>query len=317
VGVALAPRDGSDIDALLNHADRALYAAKSAGREEYRFFASQMGAQTRRRLSIEHALRGASARRELSLVFQPIVNLSEWRILGFEALLRWRQADLGQVPPSEFIPVAEEAGLIDEIGEWVLTEACRQATGWRDDLTISVNVSPVQAMSEHLAEATLAALRATGLPAERLELEITESVFLRDVPTTVEVLRRLHAAGVRVALDDFGTGYSSLAYLRRFPFDTLKIDHTFVHELMDRHDAQAIVRMIVELARVLHMRIVAEGVESTAQAHTLRQYGCDALQGMAVAKPMAAEDVAAFLAAWPSMPRLLEETVHSRGPLAP
>lgn len=309
VGVALAPRDGSDIDALLNHADLALYAAKSAGRGEYRFFAPQMGAQTRRRLSIEHALRGASARRELSLVFQPIVNLADWRILGFEALLRWRHPDLGQVPPSEFIPVAEEAGLIDDIGEWVLTEACRQATGWRDDLTISVNVSPVQAMSEHLAETTLAVLGATGLPAGRLELEITESVFLRDVPTTVEVLRRLHAAGVRVALDDFGTGYSSLAYLRRFPFDTLKIDHTFVHELMERHDAQAIVRMIVELARALHMRIVAEGVESTEQARALRQYGCDALQGTAVASPMAAADVAPYLAAWPSTPRLLEDWI--------
>lgn len=309
VGVALAPRDGSDIDALLNHADLALYAAKSAGRGEYRFFASQMGAQTRRRLSIEHALRGASSRRELSLVFQPIVHLADWRILGFEALLRWRHPDLGQVPPSEFIPVAEEAGLIDEIGEWVLTEACRRATGWRDDLTISVNVSPVQAMSEQSAETTLAVLRATGLPAGRLELEITESVFLRDVPTTVKMLRRLHAAGVRVALDDFGTGYSSLAYLRRFPFDTLKIDHTFVHELMERHDAQAIVRMIVELARALHMRIVAEGVESTAQARALRQHGCDALQGTAVASPMAAEDVAPFLAAWPSLPRLLEAAV--------
>lgn len=309
VGVALAPRDGSDIDALLNHADLALYAAKSAGRGEYQFFAPQMGAQTRRRLSIEHALRGASSRRELSLVFQPIVHLVDWRILGFEALLRWRHPDLGQVPPSEFIPVAEEAGLMDDIGAWVLIEACQQAIRWRDDLTISVNVSPVQAMSERLAETTLAALQTTGLPAQRLELEITESVFLRDVPSTVQVLRALHAAGVRIALDDFGTGYSSLAYLRRFPFDTLKIDHTFVHELMERHDAQAIVRMIVDLARALRMRMIAEGVESTAQARALRQYGCDALQGTAVAGPMAADDVEPFLAAWQSSPRLVEDSV--------
>jgi len=309
VGVALAPRDGSDIDALLNHADLALYAATSAGRGEHRFFVAQMGTQTRRRLSIEHALRGASSRRELSLAFQPIVNLTDWRILGFEALLRWHHADLGQVPPSEFITVAEEAGLIDEIGEWVLTEACQQARQWRDDLTISVNVSPVQAMSEHLAATTFSALSAAGLPAQRLELEITESVFPRDVPTTFEVLQRPHAAGVRVALDDFGTGYSSLAYLRRFPFDTLKIDHTFVNELMERHDAQAIARMIVELAGVLHMRIVAEGVESSQQARALRQYGCDALQETAVAPPMRADEVAPFLAAWPTFPRLVEDHV--------
>ena len=309
VGIAIAPRDGSEIDALLNHADLALYAAKSEGRGEFRFFAPQMGAQTRRRLSIEHALRGAVARRELSLAFQPIVSLAAWQVLGFEALLRWEHPELGAVLPAEFIPVAEETGLIDEIGQWVLDEACRQAVRWPDALTVSVNVSPVQAMSQNLLQAAMSALRRHGLPAGRLELEITESVFISDVPATVEVMRSLHAAGLRIALDDFGTGYSSLAYLRRFPFDTIKIDSSFVHELMDRHDAQAIVGMIVGLARALHMRIVAEGVERPDQARALHWHGCDALQGAVLAEPMPAGEVPAFLVHWPTRPRLVVDTV--------
>jgi diguanylate cyclase (GGDEF)-like protein/PAS domain S-box-containing protein len=304
VGVALAPRDGTEIDALLNHADLALYAAKSEGRGEFRFFAPQMAAQTRRRLSIEQALREAGTRNELTLAFQPLVDLAHWRIIGFEALLRWRHPELGHVLPSEFIPVAEEAGLIDDIGRWVLMEACRQAARWPGALTVSVNVSPVQAMSEDLCQTAAAALDTSGLTAERLELEITESVFLNESQVTMRVLRALHAAGHRIALDDFGTGYSSLAYLRRFPFDTLKIDHSFVHELMVRHDAQAIVKMIVGLARTLEMKIVAEGVEQPAQASVLHRYGCDALQGSVVASPMAAEAVLPFIADWPSRPRL-------------
>ncbi len=305
IGVAMAPRDGADIDTLLNNADLALYAAKSAGRGEFRFFAPQMAALTRRRLVIEQALRDALANGELSLVYQPVLRLADRQVIGFEALLRWRHPELGEVAPAEFVPVAEEAGLIVEIGRWVLAGACRAALEWPAGLSVSVNVSPVQAMSSDLNQAVRDALRTSGLPPQRLEVEITESIFLHETLATMEVLGALRAEGVRVALDDFGTGYSSLAYLRRFPFDTLKIDRSFVRELMSRRDARAIVKMIVGLARTLRMRIVAEGVEEPAQMAVLHRYGCDALQGFLAAHPMPAGDLPAFLEAWarhPAMP---------------
>jgi diguanylate cyclase (GGDEF)-like protein len=295
MGIALAPRDGTEIDALLNNADLALYAAKSAGRGESRFFAPQMAALTRRRLLIEQALRQALPRNELALHFQPQLRLSDNRVTGFEALLRWHHPELGDVPPAEFVPVAEEAGLIIEIGSWVLDSACREAMRWPAELTVSVNVSPVQAMSADLCQVALQALRTTGLAPGRLELEITESIFLNETQATMDVLRSLREAGLRVALDDFGTGYSSLAYLRRFPFDTMKIDRSFVRELLSRRDARAIVRMIIGLAHTLNMKAVAEGVEEVAQAAVLRRYGCDAIQGFLAARPMRADAVAAFL----------------------
>ncbi len=302
IGIAMAPRDGGDIDTLLSNADLALYAAKSAGRGEYRFFAPEMAAQTRRRLTIEQELRQALARGELALAFQPQVDLAQWRITGFEALLRWHNPLLGSVPPAEFIPVAEDAGLICEIGEWVLHQACRHAALWPGGLTVSVNVSPVQAMSQDLRGVALAALQASGLAAEQLELEITESIFLNEAQATLALLHGLRAAGMRVALDDFGTGYSSLAYLRRFPFDTIKIDRSFVRELMPRRDARAIVNMILGLARTLGMKTVAEGVEEPAQAGLLREHGCDAMQGYLAARPMAGADVPDFLALWQALP---------------
>ena len=307
IGVAMAPRDGTDIDALLNNADLALYAAKSAGRGEFRFFAPQMAALTRRRLVIEQALRQALERQELSLHFQPLVGLADARIIGFEALLRWQHEELGEVAPNEFVPVAEEAGLIVEIGRWVLEQACRAALDWPADMKVSVNVSPAQAMSPDLCRAALQAVAASGLAPGRLEVEITESIFLHETQATMEVLRSLRDAGLRIALDDFGTGYSSLAYLRRFPFDTLKIDRSFVRELMSRSDARAIVKMIIGLARTLNMKVVAEGVEEPAQAAVLRRYGCDAMQGFLAARPMPAEAVQGFLASWaerPAMPPL-------------
>jgi len=294
----MAPQDGTDIDALLNHADLALYAAKTAGRGQFRFFTPQMATQTRRRLQVEQALRGALERGELSLAFQPMVDMHDWRITGFEALLRWQHAELGDVSPAEFVPVAEDAGLVGAIGQWVIDEACAQAASWPGELTVSVNVSPVQAMSQDLLTTVLAALRASGLPPARVELEITESVFLHETQATMQVLRSLREAGLRVALDDFGTGYSSLAYLRRFPFDTLKIDRSFVRELMTRRDARAIVKMIVGLAQTLKMKTVAEGVEEPAQASVLARYGCHELQGHLVARAMPAAEVAPFIAAW-------------------
>jgi diguanylate cyclase (GGDEF)-like protein/PAS domain S-box-containing protein len=302
VGIAMAPRDGTQIDALLNNADLALYAAKSQARGEFRFFVPEMAVQTRRRLQIEQALRDALARDQLSLVFHPQVDLRTWNVTGFEALLRWQHPELGAVLPEEFIPVAEEAGLIVEIGNWVLREACRAALHWPASLHVSVNVSPVQAMSLHLPTSIGRLCEEFGFPPGRLELEITESIFLDESTATMQVLRSLHDMGLRIALDDFGTGYSSLAYLRRFPFDTLKMDRTFVRELMTRRDARAIVNTILGLARTLHMATVAEGVEDPAQVEVLRQYGCHAIQGYFIAQPMPAADIAAFLAAWQARP---------------
>jgi diguanylate cyclase (GGDEF)-like protein/PAS domain S-box-containing protein len=303
IGVALSPQDGRDIDTLLSQADLALYAAKAAGRGDLRYFTPQMAATTRRRQAIEQGLRQAVARRELSLAFQPQVSLPERQVVGFEALLRWRTPDLGDVPPGEFVPVAEETGLIADIGAWVLQEACRHAATWPAPLRVSVNVSAVQAMSQDLCGVALQALAAHGMAPQRLELEITESIFLNETQATMDKLHALRRAGLRVALDDFGTGYSSLAYLRRFPFDTLKIDRSFVRELMTRRDARAIVRMIGGLARTLHIRTVAEGVEEQAQALLLEKYGCSILQGHLVAQAMPPDDVQGFLLAWPHMPR--------------
>jgi diguanylate cyclase (GGDEF)-like protein/PAS domain S-box-containing protein len=303
IGVAMAPRDGTDIDALLNHADLALYAAKTAGRSEIRLFEPQMAALRRRRLTVERKLKEALDRGELSLAYQPLVDLSRWRVTGFEALLRWRHAELGEVGPGEFVPVAEDAGLIQAIGQWVLAQACQEAARWPGELAVSVNVSPVQIMSQDLHRVTQAALRDAGLAPGRLELEITESIFMHEVSSSMAILRSLRDAGVRIALDDFGTGYSSLAYLRRFPFDTLKIDRSFVRELTTRTDLRAIVKMIIGMAHTLDMKTVAEGVEETAQARALDTYGCDRLQGFLVARPLPAGEIAGFLARWGSVPR--------------
>ena len=315
IGIALAPFDGHDIDTLLNHADLALYAAKSTGRGEICFFTPEMAARTRRRLQIEQALRKALPNGELSLVYQPQVDVRSWQVTGFEALLRWQHPTLGSISPVEFIPVAEESGQIIELGEWVLREACRHAAAWPGELTVSVNVSPVQAMSQDLRSIALDALRAVDIPAARLELEITESIFLNDAGATLKLLHGLRASGIRIALDDFGTGYSSLAYLRRFPFDTLKIDRSFVQEMMQRPDARAIVKMIVGLAHTLNMKTVAEGVDDPLQAGLLTGHGCTTLQGYLVARPMPAADVAAWLAAWTAEPYLPRPSTLATAPM--
>lgn len=298
IGIALAPQDGAAIEDLLNHADLAMYAAKSAGRGAYRFFEAGMAALTRRRLQLEQGLRGALDRGEFGLVYQPQVDLASWTVTGFEALLRWRHPELGEVSPAEFIPVAEDSGLIQALGDWVVRGACLEAMRWPSALAVAVNVSPVQTLSDDLGARVQAALLVdSGLPAARLELELelTESVFLTQSPSTMQTLRTLHGLGLKMALDDFGIGYSSLEYLRRFPFDTLKVDRSFVRELDARHDVRAIVEMTVGLARTLGMKTVAEGVEQLAQAQRLRGYGCDAMQGFLVARPMPPQDIAAFL----------------------
>lgn len=297
--VASHPERTAGAEQLMVAADLALYAAKAAGKGTWQLYEAQMGSINRRRHMIEQALRHAIARSELALHYQAQVGLADWRIVRFEALLRWRHPQLGTIAPSEFVPIAEESGLIDRLGEWVLREACAEAARWPDSVHIAVNVSPKQAMSGSIANSVETALAESGLPPERLELEITETVFVSEGATAIAALRRIKALGVRIALDDFGTGYSSLAYVRRFPFDTLKIDRAFVRELCTREDTRAIVNTIVALARALAIETVAEGVEDQSQVHALREQGCDMIQGYFTARPLPAREVPGLLAAWP------------------
>ncbi|TDM06257.1 MAG: PAS domain S-box protein [Ideonella sp. MAG2] len=286
MGIAMIPDHGQTIDEILGNADLALYAAKEHGRARCEVFAPWLGERNRRLLSVEQALREALKRGEFSLHWQPRVSVAKWEVLGAEALLRWRHPTLGELPPSEFIPVAEKTGLIADIGAWVLEQACLHARHSLPGLAISVNVSAVQLMRDHFLGDVERALMRSGLSPKLLEVEITESIFVDDPATALNNLHGLKALGVQIALDDFGTGYSSLAYLRRFPFDTLKIDRAFVRELLTHHDARAIVRTIVDMANTLGMLTVAEGVEEPAQLEVLRLAGCGAVQGYLVAHPL-------------------------------
>jgi diguanylate cyclase (GGDEF)-like protein len=298
LGVAHIPEHGQTIDEVLGNADLALYAAKEAGRGRCVYFAPWLGARNRRLVSIELALREALARQELSLHWQPRVAIERWQVVSAEALLRWHHPDLGNIPPAEFIPVAEKSDLIGDIGHWVLMRACQEARVMPASMTISVNVSPVQLKRPTMVAEVRAALRASGLPAHRLELEITEGIFIDDTLDALTTLHELKELGVQIALDDFGTGYASLAYLRRFPFDTMKIDRAFVRELLTHHDARAIVRAIVELASVLGMSTVAEGVEEPAQLEVLHRAGCQAMQGYLVARPIPIHELLGLLHDW-------------------
>ncbi len=300
IGVAIAPEHGRTLDELMGNADLALYAAKEAGRGRFELFVPRLGDRHRRRVAIEQALRGAVSRGEMHLHWQPRVDVARWDIVGAEVLLRWNHPELGRVGPDEFIPVAEEAGLIADLGLWVLARACAHAVQMPSHLVVSVNVSPAQLQRDDFARQALRAIERSGLPPHRLELEVTESLFI-DGETAAQALLNLHALrelGVRIALDDFGTGYSSLAYLRRFPFDTLKIDRAFVRELMTRHDARAIVRTILELAVTLGMDTIAEGVEEPAQLDVLREAGCGSIQGFMVARPMPRGDFLRLMKNW-------------------
>jgi diguanylate cyclase (GGDEF)-like protein/PAS domain S-box-containing protein len=303
MGVAMSPGDGTDVDALMNHADIAMYAAKHGGGERSCFFHSGLAEAGRRRGLLQHALRGALERQEFQLAFQPQVDAQDWRVSGFEALLRWRHADLGEVSPAEFIDIAEDAGLMPAIGQWVLHEACRVAAGWPQALRVAVNVSAAQLADRCFAEQVRQALAAAAITAQRLELEITESTLIADVEAAVATLGALRAQGCRVALDDFGTGYSALGYLRRFPFDTLKIDRSFVRDLSSDHEARVLVDSILAMSRALMMATVAEGVESVAEARLLQSRGCGSIQGFLVGRPMAGDQVPGFLASWPQRAR--------------
>jgi diguanylate cyclase (GGDEF)-like protein/PAS domain S-box-containing protein len=287
IGIALAPRDGTELDQLIKNADLAMYAAKSGGRRTYRFFEAAMGESAKARLTMEQDLRQALASGGFDIHYQPLVNLERGEVCGCEALLRWRHPERGMISPAEFIPVAEDAGLIDELGDWVLRTACAEAASWPDHIHIAVNVSPIQLKCQTLAIRIAGALATSGLKPDRLELEITEAVLIRDDEAALAILHQLRGIGVRIALDDFGTGYSSLSYLRRFPFDKIKIDRCFVSDIDGAGGSSSIVRAVVNLAGALDMTTVAEGVETETQRAVLRELGCTEMQGylFSAAKP--------------------------------
>jgi predicted signal transduction protein with EAL and GGDEF domain len=289
IGIALAPQHGTDLDQILKNADLAMYAAKSAGRRTYRFFEPEMDARVRARRVLEMDLRQAISDGAFEVHYQPCVNLRDNKITGCEALLRWRHSERGMISPAEFIPIAEETGLINQLGEWVLTTACAEATTWPDHIKLAVNVSPVQFKSGTLALKIVAALAASGLPASRLELEITEAVLIRDDEAALAILHQLRAIGVGIALDDFGTGYSSLSYLQRFPFDKIKIDRCFVNDIAEPDGSSCIVQAVVNIAAARQMTTTAEGVETQQQRELLRALGCAEMQGylFSPAKPAA------------------------------
>jgi predicted signal transduction protein with EAL and GGDEF domain len=289
IGIALAPQYGADLDQILKNADLAMYAAKSAGRRTYRFFEPEMDARVRARRILEMDLRQAISDGAFEVHYQPCVSLRDNKITGCEALLRWRHSERGMISPAEFIPIAEETGLINQLGEWVLTTACAEATTWPDHIKLAVNVSPVQFKSGTLALKIVAALAASGLPASRLELEITEAVLIRDDEAALAILHQLRAIGVRIALDDFGTGYSSLSYLQRFPFDKIKIDRCFVNDIAEPDGSSCIVQAVVNIAAARQMTTTAEGVETQQQRELLRALGCAEMQGylFSPAKPAA------------------------------
>jgi diguanylate cyclase (GGDEF)-like protein len=295
IGIALAPGDGNDCDALLRNADMALYRAKGDGRGAAHFFEPEMDRRIQARRMLELDLRKAYANGEFELYYQPLINLAENRVSGFEALLRWRHPKRGMVSPAEFIPLAEEIGLIGPLGEWVLRQACTEAASWPDDLHIAVNLSPVQFRSKSVVQAVMTALAYSRLTPRRLELEITESVLLADTEANLATLHKLREIGVRISMDDFGTGYSSLSYLRSFPFDKIKIDRSFVNDLTQRPDCMAIIHAVVGLGESLGISTTAEGVETPEQLERLRAEGCTEAQGFLFSPPCPASEVARLI----------------------
>ncbi len=295
VGVAIAPHDGYEPDVLLKNADLALYRAKAEGRGCYRFFKPGMDERVQARRVMETDLRRALALKQLELVYQPQFDLASNAIIGFETLIRWHHPTRGFVSPGEFIPLAEEMGVIGAIGEWVLRTACRQAAAWPMPVSIAVNLSPAQFRGGKLVETVISALAQSQLPMQRLELEITEGALLDNTDYVLNVLNQLRELGVGIAMDDFGTGYSSLGYLQKFPFDKIKIDQCFVRDIDAHVDKQAIFRAVISLASTLRMKTIAEGVETKAELTCVRAAGCDEVQGYLTGRPMSAEAALALL----------------------
>ena len=279
IGISLAPIDATEPDLLLKNADMALYGAKADGRGTYRFFEPEMDARMKARRELDMDLRKALANGEFRLHYQPLVNIQNNEITAFEALLRWNHPIRGLVPPAEFIPIAEETGLIIPLGEWVLRGACQETANWPTNIKVAVNLSPAQLNSRNFTDVVVNALAASGVSANRLQLEITETVLLQNTFNTLATLQKLRALGVQIALDDFGTGYSSLSYLRSFPFDKIKIDRSFIKDLMSGAEPLAIVHAIAGLAKSLNMTSTAEGVETKQQLEALQALGCIEMQG--------------------------------------
>ena len=307
IGISVYPQDGKDIETLLKNADVAMYKAKEQGRNTFQFYAAEMNRATLDRLLMESNLRRAIKKKEFVLHYQPLVSLQSGLILGVEALIRWQHADLGIIMPDSFIRIAEETGLINPIGDWVLGEASRQAQSWINaglpPMVMAVNVSPVQFRQAGFVDAVAGALAASGLEANLLELEVTEGTVMHDAEATLATLTALHRMGVVLSVDDFGTGYSSLAYLKRFPVSKLKIDRSFVCDLEVDADDRAIASTIVSMGRNLRLTVLAEGVETVEQLGLLRNMNCDMAQGYYFSRPLAAADITELLRTQPFLKR--------------
>ncbi|KWV56709.1 diguanylate cyclase [Rhizobium altiplani] len=295
IGIAIAPRDGDEGEQLMKAADVALYAAKKEGRRRARTFDPSMLVVLEQRELLRRSLRVALQHGEFFLEYQPLVDRSR-TVTGFEALLRWRHPRLGVIPPIAFIPMAEADGLMSEIGQWVLEQACREALSWPDHYTVAVNLSPAEFLTAGFTDRVSQTLDLIGLPAERLELEITETVLLERTTNNLDTLNTLNVLGIQISLDDFGTEYSSLSYLKNFPFDNIKIDKYFVNDLLSDEKSRTIVRSVIALSHGLGMRVTAEGVETGEQAAWLLEEGCDRLQGHFLSPPMHVDDIRQFIA---------------------
>jgi diguanylate cyclase (GGDEF)-like protein len=291
VGISVAPADGMDPDHLIKNADLSLYRAKSAGRGNFHFFEPGMDVQMQARRALEHAMRQALPAGQFELHYQPVLNLARNEIVGVEALVRWHHPERGMISPAEFIPLAEEIGFIVPLGEWVIRQACATAANWPDDMKVAVNLSPAQFRGPGLVQVVVSALAASGLAAQRLELEITESILLQDSEATLATLHQLRELGVHIAMDDFGTGYSSLSYLQSFPFDKIKIDRSFVKNITSASGSLNIVRAVAAMAKGLGMKTTAEGVETQEQLETVKAEGCTEIQGYVLSRPLPAHEI--------------------------
>jgi len=305
IGIALYPDDGQDVDTVIKSADTAMYHAKESGRDNYQFFAQEMNTRVVERLSIEARLRGALERREFSLHYQPKINLESGALIGTEALIRWRHPVRGTILPEQFIPIAEECGLIIPIGDWVLREACGQAKAWIDAgleaVPVAVNISAVQLRHKDFLESVRGVLAETGLEPRWLELELTESVLMQDAESTGRTLQALKALGVQLAVDDFGTGYSSLSYLTQFPIDTLKIDQSFVHKMLLNTSDASMISTVISMGKNLNQRVIAEGVETKQQLKFLQARECSEGQGYYFSHPLNADDFEKYVKARASL----------------
>jgi diguanylate cyclase (GGDEF)-like protein len=297
IGIAMSPDDGVEAEQLLKNADMAMYQAKANGPGTFCFFEREMDARVKARSALEFELRQAIMCNQFELYYQPFVNLQNGAITGCEALLRWNHPDRGLIMPAEFIPIAEETGLINQLGEWVLRTACAEAMTWPDDIKVAVNVSPVQFNNQALVLTVIGALAASGLPARRLELEVTETAIIHDEEGTPVKLSQLRELGVKIALDDFGTGYSSLSYLHRIPFDKIKIDKSFIDNIASNDRSLAIVQAVIMVAKTRNVTVVAEGVETEQQRELLRTVKCSEMQGYLFSRPVPVQDLLQFFPA--------------------